>query len=57
MRPLQACCRLGLDKLYRRLYRLQEARAQLTAAIVMLREMGMALWLPDAEAELTGAGA
>ena len=56
MRPLQAHCDSGLGKLYRRLGRLDEARAELTA-VVMLREMGMTFWLPEAEAELTGAGA
>ena len=52
MRPLQAHCHLGLGKLYRRLGSADEARAELSAAISMLREMGMTFWLPDAEAEL-----
>ncbi|MFN8632443.1 MAG: AAA family ATPase [Chloroflexota bacterium] len=52
MRPLQAHCHLGLGKLYRQLERIDEARAELTTAVAMLREMGMALWLPDAEAAL-----
>src|SRR6266540_2382237 len=47
-RPLQAH-HLGLGKLYRRLGRLDEARAEPSTAITMLREMGMALWLPEAE--------
>ncbi len=42
MRPLQARCRLGLGKLFRRTGRLDEARAELSTAIAMLREMGMA---------------
>jgi len=52
MRPLQAHCHLGLGKLYRRIGRLDEARAELSTAVAMLREMGMTFWLPEAEAEL-----
>jgi len=52
MRPLQAHCHLGLGKLYRRVGRHDEARAELSTAVAMLREMGMAFWLPEAEAEL-----
>ena len=57
MRPLQAHCHLGLGRLYRRLDRLEDARAELSAAILMLREMGMAHWLSEAEAELAQADA
>jgi len=56
MRPLQTHCHLGLGKLYRRTGRIDEARAELTAAVAMLRDMGMVYWLPEAEAELTRAG-
>ena len=52
MRPLQAHCHLGLGKLYRRTGRLDEARTALSTAVTMLREMGMAFWLPEAEGEL-----
>ena len=52
MRPLQAHCHLGLGKLYRRVGRFDEARAELATAVAMLREMGMAYWLPEAEGEL-----
>jgi hypothetical protein len=52
IRPLQAHCHLGLGKLYRRTGRLDEARAELATAVEMLREMGMAFWLPEAEGEL-----
>jgi tetratricopeptide (TPR) repeat protein len=52
MRPLLAHCHLGLGKLYRRVGQLEEARAELSTAIGMLGEMGMTLWLPEAEAEL-----
>jgi tetratricopeptide (TPR) repeat protein len=55
MRPLQAHCHLGLGKLYRRPGRLDEARAELATAVGMLREMGMAFWLPEAERELAAA--
>jgi tetratricopeptide (TPR) repeat protein len=51
MRPLQAHCHLGLGRLYRRIGRQDEARAELATAVSMLREMGMAYWLPEAEAE------
>ena len=53
MRPLQAHCHLGLGKLYRRIGRVDEARAELATAISRLREMEMTFWLPEAEAELT----
>ena len=52
MGPLQAHCHLGLGKLFRRTNRLDEARAELTTAVAMLREMGMVFWLPEAEQEL-----
>ena len=56
MRPLQAHCHLGLGKLYRRTGRPADARAELSTAITMLREMGMAHWLPEAESELASLG-
>jgi len=52
MRPLQAHCHLGLGKLYHCANRLDEARAELATAVAMLREMGMSLWLPEAEQRL-----
>ena len=52
MRPLQAHCHLGLGKLFRRTGRLDEARVELATAVALLREMGMAFWLPEAEREL-----
>jgi len=51
MRPLEAHCHLGLGKLFSRTGRLNEARAELSAAVGMLRAMGMAHWLPEAEGE------
>jgi class 3 adenylate cyclase/tetratricopeptide (TPR) repeat protein len=55
MRPFQARCHLSLGKLYRRLGRLDEARAELSLVVTMLRDMGMLHWLADAEAELAAA--
>ena len=55
MRPLQAHCHLGLGRLHRQAGRLDEARAELATAVAMLREMGMAFWLPEAERELAEA--
>ena len=55
MRPLQWQCYLGLGKLLCCVGRLDEARAELSTAVQMLREMEMAHWLPEAEAELAGA--
>ena len=55
MRPLQAHCHLDLGKLYGRVGRLDEARTELSSAVTMLREMGMAFWLPEAERELAEA--
>jgi hypothetical protein len=55
LRPLQAHCHLGLGKLHRRTGRLDEARAELAMAVAVLREMGMAFWLPEAERELAMA--
>jgi hypothetical protein len=55
MRPLQAHCRLGLGRLYCRVARVAEARTELSAAIALLDELGMALWLPEAQAELANA--
>ncbi len=57
MRTLQARCHLGLGKLYRRVGRLAEARAELSTATDMLGEMGMVFWLPEAQAELAAATA
>ena len=55
MRPLQAHCHLGLGTLYRKIGRLDNARAELTTAIEMFRSMEMNFWLPSAEAELAQA--
>jgi tetratricopeptide (TPR) repeat protein len=52
MRPLVAHCHLGLGTLYRKRGRLEQARAGLSAAIVLYRAMDMTLWLPQAETAL-----
>jgi hypothetical protein len=51
MRPLVAYCHLGLDKLYRRTGKREQAQEHLTTAIMMYREMGMRFWLEQAEKE------
>jgi tetratricopeptide (TPR) repeat protein len=55
MRPLQAHCHLGLGKLYRRIGRADDAHIELSDAITLLDELGMALWFSEARAELAAA--
>jgi tetratricopeptide (TPR) repeat protein len=52
MRPLQAHCHLDLGRLYGKTQRAEEARAELSTAIEMYRDMQMTFWLPQAEAAL-----
>jgi DNA-binding SARP family transcriptional activator/tetratricopeptide (TPR) repeat protein len=52
MRPLVAHCHLGLGRLGVRAGKQQEAQEHLTTAIAMYREMNMAYWLEQAEAEV-----
>jgi len=52
MRPLLAHCHLGLGKLYAKVRRREEARAELAAAIEQFRSMEMTFWLLRAEADL-----
>ena len=56
MRPLLARCHLGMGRLHSRAGRSSEARAHLTTAATMLRELDMRLWLGEAEAELERVG-
>jgi tetratricopeptide (TPR) repeat protein len=56
MRPLVAHSHLSLGKLYRRTGKREQAQDHLTTATTMYREMGMRLWLEQAEAEI-GLGA
>jgi hypothetical protein len=44
--------RIDPSDLDRRVGRSKEAQAELVTAVAMLREMGMAFWLPEAEREL-----
>jgi tetratricopeptide (TPR) repeat protein len=46
MRPLQAHCHLGLDTLYAKIGRVEQARAELAAAMALYRAMEMTFWLP-----------
>jgi tetratricopeptide (TPR) repeat protein len=52
MRPLQAHCHFGLGSLYRKIGWLEQAHAELSAAIELFRAMEMTFWLPLAEAGL-----
>jgi tetratricopeptide (TPR) repeat protein len=52
MRPLLAHCHLGLGTLYTNVGRMAQARAVLSTAIEQFHAMGMAFWLPRAEAML-----
>jgi len=52
MQPLVAHCYLGLGKLYARIGRRAEARAELSAAVELYRAMEMTFWLPQVEAAL-----
>jgi tetratricopeptide (TPR) repeat protein len=53
MRPLQAHCHRGLGTLYAATGSREQARAELSTAIEMYREMAMTFWLPETEAALT----
>ena len=52
MRPLQAHCHRGLGKLYSQTGQSEQARAELSTAIEMYRDMEMTFWLPETEAAL-----
>jgi class 3 adenylate cyclase/tetratricopeptide (TPR) repeat protein len=52
MRPLVAHCHLGLGRLYHKIDRREQARAELSTAIELYRAMEMTFWLPQAEAAL-----
>jgi tetratricopeptide (TPR) repeat protein len=55
MRPLQAHCHRGLGTLYTRMGRRAQARAALSTAIALYRDMDMTFWLPEAETTLAQA--
>ena len=52
MRPLAAHCHRGLGTLYATIGQQEQARAELSAAIVLYRAMDMTFWLPQTEAAL-----
>jgi tetratricopeptide (TPR) repeat protein len=52
MRPLQSHCHRGLGTLYAAIGQQEQARAELSAAIVLYRAMDMTFWLPQTEAAL-----
>jgi hypothetical protein len=52
MRPLQAHCYLGLGTLYSKGAQREQARAEISAALTLYRDMEMTFWLPQAEAML-----
>ena len=52
MRPLSAHCHLGLGQLYVALGDAPKARERLEQALLRYREMGMQLWLEQAESAL-----
>jgi tetratricopeptide (TPR) repeat protein len=52
MRPLQAHCHRGLGTVYSRTGQAEQARAELSTAIDMYRDMEMTFWLPETETAL-----
>ena len=52
MRPLQAHCHQGLGTVYSQTEQSEQARAELSTAIDMYRDMEMTFWLPETEATL-----
>ena len=56
MRPLQAHCHRGLGTLYGQTGQREQARAALSTAIDLYRDMEMTFWLPQAEAVLARVG-
>jgi tetratricopeptide (TPR) repeat protein len=52
MCPLQAHCHRGLGTLYATIGQQEQARTELSAAIVLYRAMDMTFWLPQTEAAL-----
>jgi tetratricopeptide (TPR) repeat protein len=52
MRPLQAHCHRSLGTLYATIGQQEQARAELSTAIVLYHVMDMTFWLPQTEAAL-----
>src|SRR5215510_12493840 len=57
MRPLQAHCHRSLGTLYAKAGQWAQARAALSTAIALYRDMEMTFWLPQVEVTLAEAGA
>jgi tetratricopeptide (TPR) repeat protein len=56
MRPLQAHCHRSLGTLYSQTEQSEQARAELSTAIDIYRDMEMTFWLPETEAALADIG-
>jgi tetratricopeptide (TPR) repeat protein len=56
MRPLLAHCQLSLGQLHLGNGRIEEARAEIEAAVDLYRSMNMSFWLPQAETALSEIG-
>jgi tetratricopeptide (TPR) repeat protein len=56
MRPLVAHCHLGLGTLHSQMGRVDQARTDLAAAIMLYHAMDMTFWLPQTEAALGQVG-
>ena len=56
MRPLMACCHLGLGVLWRRHRRPEHARAPLGTSLDLFRKMEMSFWTARAQSELVMLG-
>jgi tetratricopeptide (TPR) repeat protein len=52
MRPLQAHCHRSLGTLYSQTGQTEQARAVLSTAIEMYRDMEMTFWIPETEVAL-----
>jgi class 3 adenylate cyclase/tetratricopeptide (TPR) repeat protein len=52
MRPLQAHCHRSLGTLYSQTRQIEQARAELSTAIELYRDMEMTFWIPETEAAL-----
>jgi tetratricopeptide (TPR) repeat protein len=52
MRPLQAHCHRGLGILYGKTGRVEQARAELSAAVELYHALDMTFWLPQAKTAL-----
>jgi tetratricopeptide (TPR) repeat protein len=56
MRPLQTHCHRGLGVLYATIGQREQARAALSIAMALYRDMDMTFWLPQTEVALAQVG-